>query len=131
MRLCSIHHAHTAGQLGLEIMSDQPLMEAGLDSISAVELSNAISTHFSLELPATATFDYPSMDALADFIASRQPSTAVPVIADSGNAAAVLQVKSSWQAMQCIPLTLLSCDHNACVMHRAYGPYRHNCTWLL
>ncbi len=43
-------------------------MEAGLDSIGAVELRNAVSTKFGIELPATATFDYPSADALARFV---------------------------------------------------------------
>lgn len=46
----------------------QPLMEAGLDSIGAVELRNAVNTKFGIELPATATFDYPSADALARFV---------------------------------------------------------------
>ena len=46
----------------------QPLMEAGLDSIGAVELRNAVSTKFGIELPATATFDYPSADALARYV---------------------------------------------------------------
>ena len=46
----------------------QPLMEAGLDSIGAVELRNAVNTKLGIELPATATFDYPSADALARFV---------------------------------------------------------------
>ena len=46
-------------------------MEAGLDSIGAVELRNAISEAFAVELPATATFDYPSAEALAKYIASK------------------------------------------------------------
>ena len=50
----------------------QPLMEAGLDSIGAVELRNAVSSAFGLDLPATATFDYPSTDALAKYIASKR-----------------------------------------------------------
>lgn len=49
----------------------QPLMEAGLDSIGAVELRNAVSASFGLELPATVTFDYPTASALAGFIAAR------------------------------------------------------------
>ena len=47
---------------------DQPLMEAGLDSIGAVELRNAVSAKFGVELPATVTFDYPSAGALAQFV---------------------------------------------------------------
>lgn len=46
-------------------------MEAGLDSIGAVELRNAVSARFGIELSATATFDYPSADALARYIANK------------------------------------------------------------
>ena len=46
-------------------------MEAGLDSIGAVELRNAVSAAFGMELPATATFDYPSAEALAPYIAGK------------------------------------------------------------
>ena len=66
--------------LGETISPDQPLMAAGLDSVGAVELKNAVSSAFGIELPSTVTFDYPSVQALAGFIAqnstSVQPSTA-------------------------------------------------------
>ena len=45
-------------------------MEAGLDSLGAVELRNALASRFSLELPATLTFDYPSISALAGYLAA-------------------------------------------------------------
>ncbi len=48
----------------------QPLMEAGLDSLGAVELHNALGTKFGLELPATITLDFPSIAALAAHLAS-------------------------------------------------------------
>ena len=57
-----------SGLLGGPVPSDQPLMEAGLDSIGAVELRNAVSAKFGIELPATVTFDYPSADALAGYV---------------------------------------------------------------
>lgn len=57
--------------LGESIPPDQPLMEAGLDSIGAVELRNTVAAKFGVELPATVTFDYPTLDALAQFVASK------------------------------------------------------------
>ncbi len=48
----------------------QPLMEAGLDSLGAVELRNNLEQAFHVGLPATLTFDYPTITALADYLAA-------------------------------------------------------------
>lgn len=57
-------------QIGFDIAVKAPLMEAGLDSLGAIELRTALNSSFGLELPATAIFDHPSIAALASFIAS-------------------------------------------------------------
>ena len=61
--------------LGKVIDPSQPLMEAGLDSLGAVELRTALGQRFSLELPATVTFDYPSAASLSRFLATQTPAT--------------------------------------------------------
>ena len=45
-------------------------MEARLDSLGAVELRNALSQKFNVELPATLAFDHPSINAVATHLAA-------------------------------------------------------------
>ena len=53
--------------------------QAGLDSLSAVELRNAVADAFAVDLPATAAFDFPSIAALATHILLlKQPLCAEP-----------------------------------------------------
>ena len=58
--------------LGLEkldsLSNNKPLNELGLDSLMAVELRNAIGTAVSRNLPATLLFDYPTVDALTNYL---------------------------------------------------------------
>ena len=49
------------GVMGARVDPGLPLMNAGLDSLAAVELRSALSAHFGTDLPATFAFDYPSL----------------------------------------------------------------------
>ena len=49
--------------------------ERGGNFAGAVELRNAVTSKFKVDLPATVTFDYPTITALAGFIASKLPTT--------------------------------------------------------
>lgn len=50
-------------------------MEAGLDSLGAVEMRNSLASRFGLQnLPATLTYDFPTISALASYIAGKWDS---------------------------------------------------------
>ena len=50
--------------MGTEISGDVPLMEAGIDSISASEVVHSIGKEFEMELSATLLFDHPSIASI-------------------------------------------------------------------
>ena len=55
-----------------DVSVDAPLMDAGLDSISATELSNKISAHLDTEFSPTLLFDHPSLRSIADALSVDQ-----------------------------------------------------------
>ena len=57
---------------GTTITADAPLMDSGLDSIGATELSNKISAHLKTELSPTLLFDHPSLRSIADALSVDQ-----------------------------------------------------------
>ena len=59
------------GVVGAEVGADEPLMDAGLDSLGMVEFKNAVENRLGLSLPVTAVFDYPTISALAGYIHSQ------------------------------------------------------------
>jgi acyl transferase domain-containing protein/SAM-dependent methyltransferase len=54
-----------------ELDIHEPLRQLGLDSLMAVELRNLLASAVGRPMPATITFDYPSVSALADYFASQ------------------------------------------------------------
>lgn len=64
---------------GESVLPGLPLVQAGLDSLSAVELRNKLQEAFSLQLPGTLVFDYPTVDALVAFIYPQLASERVAI----------------------------------------------------
>jgi hypothetical protein len=74
--VASVVLATVAEVLGRGVAPDEPLMAAGLDSLGAVELRNALEARLGagggLSLPSTLVFDYPSASAISDFVTGLQ-----------------------------------------------------------
>jgi acyl carrier protein len=67
-----------------EIDMNQPLVEHGIDSMKAVTFSLELETWLDRKLPPTLLWDYPTIDALAEYVAGEIAAAAVtiPVLAD-------------------------------------------------
>ncbi|CAE7691570.1 eryA [Symbiodinium sp. CCMP2456] len=50
--------------------ADSPLMESGLDSLSAIDFRNSVAKELGVKLPSTLMFDHPTTKAVAAFAAS-------------------------------------------------------------
>merc|ERR1719174_1525184 len=64
------------GVIGHDVQSSEPLMAAGLDSLGATELRADLERVFSIELPGTLVFDYPTLEAIQTFICDSMQSLA-------------------------------------------------------
>eukprot|EP00854_Cymbomonas_tetramitiformis_P017252 gene17252-20526_t len=52
----------------VDIDIDEPLMDAGVDSLAAVELHERLRSEFHIEVPPSITFDYPSIRLLSEYV---------------------------------------------------------------
>jgi acyl carrier protein len=64
--------AAVSSAVGRAVGPEEPLVAAGLDSLGAVEVRQRVGAAAGLELPATLVFDYPTAQAIAQFVAEQQ-----------------------------------------------------------
>ncbi|HEY9760973.1 MAG TPA: AMP-binding protein [Trichocoleus sp.] len=63
----------------------KPFAEYGLDSVTAVELADALETALKLPLEPTLAYEYPTIEALAHHLAAQRTPAAVTAIAEPTN----------------------------------------------
>jgi acyl carrier protein len=72
--LCNVYEVvqqTTYDLLGVsQLQGDAPLMDAGVDSLSAVEYRTRLSKALGVTLPSTLVFDYPSITAISHYIST-------------------------------------------------------------
>jgi acyl carrier protein len=56
-----------------EIKEDESLMDAGIDSLSSIELRNSLQSSFNITLDNSLLFNYPTINALTKYIISKMP----------------------------------------------------------
>ena len=72
-----------AAVLGTRVSLDAPLMEAGIDSLGANEVTRALGEALGVEVPGTLLFDHPSIGGIASML-GREVAAAGPVSASPG-----------------------------------------------
>ena len=53
------------------VSKTEPLMNAGLDSLSAVEFRNTLQKEFNIPMDSTLLFDYPTIEDITNLVVSR------------------------------------------------------------
>jgi acyl carrier protein len=56
---------------GANVSEELPLLEAGLDSLSSVQLTNQLQGVLNLSLPRTLVFDYPTKARIASHLSQQ------------------------------------------------------------
>ena len=97
-----------------QITEHTPLSEAGLDSLSAVELRDSLEESMGISMPSTVIFDYPTVKELAEWVAGQvqpvQPQSVMAPATVTMNplASMVTRWESTYNPLASLPICLTS-----------------------
>ena len=92
--------------LGSKVGPDEPLAAAGLDSLGATDLRKVNAERFGAFMPATLAFDFPTVRALAPFVAQRAALADQAAAPAGQNQGQHLPSASAETAVQVLHITL-------------------------
>lgn len=109
-----------ASVLGMEVPAHQPLLEAGLDSLAAVEMRNELNRRLGVDLPATIMFDYPTINSLSSHISASTAKMAVTAASRQlSNTSLAVASGNSHDEQLCTDVVGLSCRFPSSVCEAA------------
>ncbi|MCV7078095.1 acyl carrier protein, partial [Mycobacterium szulgai] len=86
---------------------DRPFKDLGIDSLTALELRNALAQHTGLTLPPTLIFDHPTPTAIAQYLISQLTSVAADAPVRTTTAAPPRSPSRWWAWRVASPVALI------------------------